>query len=472
MGSQRMRIGFCSATLLVVLIFSSGRLFAACHVVTPTGSGNQSGSDWNNAYASLPATLTRGDTYYLADGTYPSMTINSVPGTAVIEIRKAQTYDHCTDTGWNAGTMGSGQAFFQSTFYFDLSYFVVNGNGQQTAPGCGNALAATVIDNPPPNPKDCGIKFDDSASGTYPAIKENATNLSHITFKYVELKGDPVVTHYETSLVMPSVNCEGPYNTWQHIYGHSAGAVYFQYAFGPNTLLSDSYFWGIQENGYDANSPHGQFSFEAGGSNNVTVARNVFRDMSGTAVFTFASGPGTNDGWVIYDNVFVATSNTAPIFGHLANGVVACINSDNCTNFLFYNNSIVNIGGPAFIQNENTGSYTARNNLWYRAAPTVLDYGGTTLTQDHNSAIATGGTCLSGATNICDASGPNPFVNYPGNNFNLVNGSNADWINRVSLGSPYDTDAAGNGFTTNRGPFQVVTSTGVNPPSGLVATVQ
>ena len=70
--------------------------YASCHVVTPTGSGSKTGADWSNAYAGPPATLIRGDVYYLADGTYGAYTFNTPPasGTTTVEIRKAQSYDN------------------------------------------------------------------------------------------------------------------------------------------------------------------------------------------------------------------------------------------------------------------------------------------------------------------------------------------------------------------------------------------
>src|ERR1035437_5208056 len=94
--------------LIGLLVLATTPAFAACHVVTPAGSGSHTGADWSNAFTDLPGTLTRGDIYYLADGTYANYTFNtSVSGTTTVEIRKAQASDHCTATGWNTGTMGS-----------------------------------------------------------------------------------------------------------------------------------------------------------------------------------------------------------------------------------------------------------------------------------------------------------------------------------------------------------------------------
>jgi len=84
--------------------------FGATHYITASGSGSQSGADWNNAYAGIPGTLVRGDTYVLAGGNYGSYTFNTpTSGTTTITIRKAQagtlngtTYNDDQIPGWSS----------------------------------------------------------------------------------------------------------------------------------------------------------------------------------------------------------------------------------------------------------------------------------------------------------------------------------------------------------------------------------
>ncbi len=168
---------------ILMAVFCASSAYAACHAVSPIGSGAKSGADWNNAYAGLPTTLVRGDIYYLADGNYGShlSLSTAASGTLTIELRKAQAYDHgdgagCTPdigAGWNAATMGSAQAYWQSTGSGQVvnvgsgGYWTINGNGNNagtTEVGCGGVQA-----NPPgsmkgssPNPAACGIRIDDS----------------------------------------------------------------------------------------------------------------------------------------------------------------------------------------------------------------------------------------------------------------------------------------------------------------------
>ena len=143
------------AIILILCFLTARTAFAACHVVTSSGSGSKTGTDWNNSYAKLPATLVRGDIYYLSDGTYGSYTFNTtLSGTTQVEIRKAQAADHCSDSGWNASTMGNAQAQFSDITVGVSSttgYLTVNGNGASSAQGCGRSPAA----NAPAS--DCGI---------------------------------------------------------------------------------------------------------------------------------------------------------------------------------------------------------------------------------------------------------------------------------------------------------------------------
>jgi hypothetical protein len=58
----------------------------------------------------------RGDLCYLANGNYGGYFVNApTSGTATIEIRKAQSYNTCTNTGRNPSMMGSAKAVFRRT---------------------------------------------------------------------------------------------------------------------------------------------------------------------------------------------------------------------------------------------------------------------------------------------------------------------------------------------------------------------
>src|SRR5690348_14113000 len=128
---------------LIAVLVLAGCAFAACHVVNPANVTNGTGANWTDAaggaFNTIPATLVRGDTYYLADGIYPIYVFTTADSTTtVITIKKAIASDHCADTGWNTGTMGSGQAVFTPSgasnfgvgFRVRSDYFTLDGNGR------------------------------------------------------------------------------------------------------------------------------------------------------------------------------------------------------------------------------------------------------------------------------------------------------------------------------------------------------
>ena len=89
-------------------------------------TGGGSGTDWTNAYPNLPSALARGDTYWIADGSYGSYTFDDpLGGTSVITTRKATAASHGTNTGWN-DTYGDGQATF-GEMTFAHGYYVIDG---------------------------------------------------------------------------------------------------------------------------------------------------------------------------------------------------------------------------------------------------------------------------------------------------------------------------------------------------------
>ncbi|MBI3729189.1 MAG: hypothetical protein HY254_12760 [Burkholderiales bacterium] len=107
----------------LLLVTFADAAHAADRYIRAGAKGN--GSDWANAYPSLPSTLVRGDTYYIADGAYVGRAFGTaVSGTTPITIKKATVADHGTSVGWT-DTYGDGQATFSSGFVFTSSYWVI-----------------------------------------------------------------------------------------------------------------------------------------------------------------------------------------------------------------------------------------------------------------------------------------------------------------------------------------------------------
>src|SRR5438309_4624261 len=154
-GAERRTSFFLSLTLSLALSLCFGTAAqAACHVVTPSGAGSRDGSTWNNAFASLPATLVRGDTYYIGTGLYSIYRFNTPEsGTQIITIKKAISTDHCTDIGYNDATMGVGQAIWRNAagsndiwLWTCCGFWVIDGQ-QRTGRKSGHGFK---LDNSPP----------------------------------------------------------------------------------------------------------------------------------------------------------------------------------------------------------------------------------------------------------------------------------------------------------------------------------
>src|SRR5687767_4517693 len=93
-----------SALLPVMLFIGGHNVEAANHYIRAGAAGSVPCSDWTSANAcnALPATLVRGDTYYIAGGNYAGYTFDDAAvGTTTITIKHATINDHGTATGWN-----------------------------------------------------------------------------------------------------------------------------------------------------------------------------------------------------------------------------------------------------------------------------------------------------------------------------------------------------------------------------------
>jgi len=485
------RVVFC------FLLSSLGisQAFGACHVVTPSGSGAKTGADWNNAYAGIPAKLTRGDVYYLADGTYPAYTFTTAgSGTLTLEIRKAQSYDNCTSTGWSTTTMGSAQAVFayggsEPILGIDVSYVTVNGNGQLSGQGCGGAPGASFTSEPP-TPSDCGIRVDNTgctSSGadacSHPIEIEGAFN--NYAFEYIELVGNGNNASDTEELFAP-YGGGGP-SLINHLYGRDAGCVYLQYD-GSHRTVSNSYFWGTEVNGASGGC-HGQAEFYSPPDSNYSNFNNVYRDITGSDIWTWANpGTGISNNLVFYNDViYNSPSFTKPdgtdnlYLGTVTDGVIGCFNSGVvCTNITFVQNTMVNLGWGTglYICDSAAGcSATIENNLWYEMYTPSGAVGGTaftapaggTFTQTYNSFLSSGSSEPKGTQDVSDASAPNPFVSWTTGNFHLAS-ENADWNGELALGAPYTTDASGVTRSTDRGAYQFVGAV-PPPPTNVTGTV-
>jgi hypothetical protein len=164
--AQMNRYGF-----ILLLVVMPGMALSANHYVRAGASGNNSGTDWANAYTSLPATLVRGDTYYIADGNYSGYTFDDpASGSKVITIIKATQNNHGTDAGWS-NSYGDGQASW-GLLNFNSSYWVFDG---QTGFGTGSQ-------------EPYGFRISYSGTGQGVKLVKFNNSPSYITISHVDME--------------------------------------------------------------------------------------------------------------------------------------------------------------------------------------------------------------------------------------------------------------------------------------------
>lgn len=470
--------------ILIALVFSAKNAFAACHTVTPTGSGAQTGADWNNAYAGLPATLVRGDIYYLADGNYGNHLSLTTPasGTLTIEIRKAQSYDNCTSTGWNTSTMGSAQAYWASTGSGQMvkisgGYWIINGNGNNAGTseiGCGGVQAnppSTML-GPAPNPAACGIRIDDSTC-TSTAVDgcDGGSGVmngggANILWESVEWFGQGLNASGNNNSETYFWFATSPLTsvTITHCYLHNAGTTFFTVVNGNwnNGSFDHNYVWGV----HDGSTNHGEAIQLQGSNSGDVVHHNIFRDQqtNGDMVAVIS---GTQSNMAFYDNVdFCSSGGTSTTCRH-NDGVIGCFNSQTCSNYLIYNNTFSFPSNCGWNVTGGPSTMTVENNIWYNCGS--IGMSGGTNTVDYNSYLNSGRSAV-GSHDVSSSSAPNPFVNLAVGNLNLAS-ENADWNNRLALSAPYNVDLYGNTYSSDRGAAQYNGAAAPQPPTGLKATV-
>ncbi len=227
---------------------------SACHAVGATAAGDGSGSSWSNRMKNLPATLVRGDTYYLADGDYGKYTFKTVnSGTTRITVKKhkhmtiGRSSDGCSNdisAGWDQGSMGSAQAnwgeFYGSGSVPQPGYLTLDGNGRSTIPGCG--ISPTTLTSA----SDCGLKITASIGQDSDFdIGQNNNDGQHRspswTIKYVEVQGGGDANNGAQS--EEEIRCRGACDNFlvDHVYFHDTGCDFFKIPWTTSFIVQNSY---------------------------------------------------------------------------------------------------------------------------------------------------------------------------------------------------------------------------------------
>jgi hypothetical protein len=312
---------------LAVLAFPFATLAQDVFHVRLGATGSGDGSDWANAYPSIPSTLKRGATYYLADGNYARQEFDT-PAAAdkEITIKKATAAEHGAEAGWQPA-FGDGVAELTAIAFDSERWVLDGGKREKLAEGGGLRV------------------FNNSDKCTLVTLSKRA---HRITLRYVELAGDP---SYENRVTGISGLKEPFFVTVQHCYLHDFFGVPFH--------LSDATQVVIEHCLIARNKSTPQWHSEgimARGCTGLIVRNCRWEDIEGTAVIV--SGSGKSSGWRIQGNVFLR--------GNVGHGIVADNQVDSIEDVEVSGNIIVGHRGNAGMNfHKSKGRISVSGNVWY-----------------------------------------------------------------------------------------------------------
>lgn len=386
----------------VFALFASLPLAAQNYYVRSGASGN--GSDWNNALPSLPSTLIRGATYYVAGGTYPAYGIDdAVSGTARIMIKKAIESDHGTSTGWNS-SYGSAQAVFTGSLQVGTSYVTIDG---QTGGGPGNWTTGY------------GFKI---AVSSGPAFVPHDGN--DIVVRHVEVQGNG--GDGDGSSVANDLIWVGAVTglSISYSYLHDAGRCLVFCNQPSNGVLLEYVYGGRFES---TSGQHAEIASIWGGARNWTFRHSIFTHSEGTGGLMMEG-----DGLEVYGCVFVELPGGS--FGG-GNGAIGTWSASTLSNLKIYNNSFIGISVHAIglLNSGDTGE--VRNNIFYNCRIGTL--AGLAHTHNHYAGVVEDMSTESSRSSASE----DPFVDYRNGNFALKAATPAGTV----LNAPYNASmVAGN----------------------------
>ena len=464
----------CFTMWLIIFLATSLPAAAANHYVRAGATGSGTGADWTNACTDFTgscavASLVRGDTYYVAAGSYGSRNWNrAASGTLVITIKRATVGDHGADTGWLAAYDGQVHWAYDQTFSTD--YWVFDG---VTSPATAMSSAAadpTQYGFTEPHSSSCSANFN------YPVtIHANQITVAHMSITN-QCGASFDFTQYSFTLNQ-SNPCDNA--TISHVYSEFTSTDVQVYAGSCNNLTIEY----LHSKGqWSTSANHGEIV--ALGGDNTTFRYNYMEQCTGTGCFASGGPPITNA--KIYGNVFNNVSNNAP-------GVTGCGSSGNgaivgagaqgiFSGFQIYNNTIIQPGMCFgwFYTNGGSGNNILKNNIVWGRCDTNM--GGTGNITDSNTYLS----CWSspGTETNMESGSYDPFVSSrfiaPGiGDYHLKASSAASCSSTTALcagatlSSPYNVDPDGNvrgaNGTWDRGAYQFLTSVsnGPSPPQSL-----
>lgn len=297
---------------------------SATRYVRDGGDGSSPTTSWAGAYDQLSdaeAAASRGDTIYVADGTYSGVTCNvSVSGSTLITIKKATESEHGTSTGWNSA-YGDGQAVFTGTIRFMSGYWTFDG-----VTGGGPGSWETGF----------GFRVKRSGGGSTKCIHvqsaSGSTSVSNVTIRHVDVEnsGEDVDGNADNFYCVNADNL-----TVEYCWVHDTNRTCFLFDTNSKGMLIQ---YNLVSERHSTDGTHGEhMSINNCGLNAANVIRwNRFRNSTNTG--TIVIKDSVQSGFEIYGNVFY-TTNPARYFN--SNGVVTDTTGDSTTGAKVFNNTFL-----------------------------------------------------------------------------------------------------------------------------------
>ena len=437
-SSQRFVIA-CVGALVATAAWSS-QAAAANYYVRPGATGSGSGEDWANAFSSLPASLARGDTYYLADGTYGHYTFDDAnSGTSTITLKKATESDHGTSTGWNS-SYGDGQATFSEiSIYTD--YYVFDGQ-RRNADWWTGAVSQY------------GIRIKGTGAKVVRLDNGSGQGADNLTLRYVDMEGSGRGSGRSDDIIYGLASNSNL--TIQYCAMHDVDRVMF-------LVISNAQNWLVEQSYMARNTStpavHGEL-MSSMASRNITFRNNFIDDIQGTAVWAFINGGDATD-WYVYGNVITGGSYAATIF--VTNDPTQ---RNTLSGLRFFNNTLIKAGGLwSGLHIEAGSNNEARNNIWYDSVRTNSN----AATLSHNWYFNTIADGDDSSTKVVCTSNCNLFKSLSEKDFRLTQATPQG----LDVGSRYSLDPDGRNRGTDgvwdRGAFEFGTAQNKtpNPPTDL-----
>ncbi len=423
---MKIKIKIAPLTFLLWLVSS---VLAENNCVREGATGSNDGSDWINAFAILPDTLIRGDTYYIADGNYcPDGYTFDVPmdGEKYITILKATDSSHGTDTGWDS-QYGDGQAVFTEMLAFKSSYWrfdgIVGSGPDSTSYGFKVKPDETITDA-----EHYLIKAPHSGDIDYIQISHcSLTQLGRDwngqDGKYGQcclyVGGDDPTDHYIIS----------------HNYMAFASTCLILYN-SSNTIVENNYF----STNWSSPDAHGQLVAPGWDSDDVIFRNNIFYLPT---IFVFGAHVAGSERWQVYNNI--AIGDGSKVNAGFANATSADTNI--ILNSEFHHNTFYNMDfgrGAIFIGylsgNVADDRSIAYNNIYCKIKDihSGMNYTPGSLIYENNAYYDCWGIFNPGSTDIV-ADSIDPFVDLANLNFRLKEPVVTDKV----LPPPFDVDFDG-----------------------------